>query len=401
MTPWLSVIGIGEDGLDALSPAARALIGAAELLVGGERHLAMVPSAAAERLTWERPLARTVERIRASAGKRVTVLASGDPLCYGIGVTLARHFGPDEMVMIPAPGAVSLAAARLGWPVAEIEVVTLHGRPIQLLSAFLRPGARLVLLSENGDTPRAIARFLTEHGFGPSRMTVLEHLGGSAERRIDGIAAEWRAEGIADLNTIALEAEAAPGARWLARVPGLPDDAFRHDGKLTKRELRAVSLARLAPQPRGLLWDVGAGSGAIAIEWLRAEPMAAAVAIESDDGRVARIAENAAALGVPRLEIVHGSAPAALAGLGAPDAVFVGGGLTVAGLAEECWARLKPGGRVVANAVTLEGEARLLALHAGLGGSLTRIAVQRADKVGGFAAWRPLMPVTQWAAVKP
>jgi precorrin-6Y C5,15-methyltransferase (decarboxylating) len=401
MTPWLSVVGIGEDGLDGLSPAARALVGAAEVLVGGERHLAMIAANGAERLSWERPLAKTVERIQSRAGKRVTVLATGDPLCYGIGVTLARHFSQDEMVIIPAPGAVSLAAARLGWPIAEIEVVTLHGRPLSLLSAWLRPGARLVLLSENAETPAAVARYLTDHGFGPSRLIVLEHLGGNRERRIDGMAATWQADGLADLNTIALEAEAAPGAGWLARVPGLPDDAFQHDGKLTKREVRAAALALLAPQPRGLLWDVGAGSGAVAIEWLRAEPTARAVAIESNRERVARIALNAAALGVPRLAILEGTAPAALERLEPPDAVFIGGGLSHPGLAERCWERLKPGGRLVANAVTLEGETQLLALYRQLGGGLSRIAVQRADRVGSFAAWRPLMPVTQWAAVKP
>ncbi|MBI3499610.1 MAG: precorrin-6y C5,15-methyltransferase (decarboxylating) subunit CbiE [Proteobacteria bacterium] len=400
MTPWLSVVGIGEDGLDGLSPSARALVGSAEVLVGGERHLALVPGIGIERLTWQRPLSGTVEAIKARAGKRVTVLASGDPLCYGIGVTLARHFDAADMVMIPAPGAVSLAAARLSWPIAEIDVVTLHGRPLSLLAAWLRPGARLIALSEDGGTPEAVARFLAEHGFGPSTITVLEHLGGPKERRLEASAADWRHGDIADLNTIAIDCRAAPGAAWLPRVPGLPDEAYAHDGQLTKREVRAATLALLAPRPRGLLWDVGAGAGSIAIEWLRAEPTAEAIAIERDRERASRIAQNASALGVPRLRVVEGTAPGALAGLAAPDAVFLGGGLAEEGLIEACWAALNPGGTLVANAVTVEGEAVLFRHHALRGGGLSRIAIARAEPVGGFSGWRPLMPVTQWVASK-
>jgi precorrin-6Y C5,15-methyltransferase (decarboxylating) len=263
------------------------------------------------------------------------------------------------------------------------------------------PGARLLLLSHDGTTPALVARRLVALGYGQSRMTVLEHMGGAAERRHDSVAAAWSAERTADLNTVAIACVAGPEATVLPCVPGLPDEAFRHDGQLTKREVRAATLAALMPLPGQRLWDVGAGSGAVAIEWLRCGRSLTAFAVERDGARLALIAENARALGVPRLDIVAGAAPEALAGLAPPDAVFLGGGLTAPGVVERCWQALKPGGRFVANAVTLEGEARLLELHARIGGTLTRIAVSRAEPVGAFTGWKPLMPVTQMAAVKP
>jgi precorrin-6Y C5,15-methyltransferase (decarboxylating) len=398
VSAWLSVIGVGADGLSGLSLAAQAMVGAAEVLVGGQRHLGMV-NGSAERLTWETPLSRTVDAIAARRGRRVVVLATGDPMWFGIGVTLARRFPREEIAIIPHLGAFSLAAARLGWPLAEIEALTLHGRPLDLLALHLAPGARLLILSENGATPARVAAFLRERGWGGSAITVLEALGAADERRVDGIAAQWNAGPCADLNTIAVECVPDPGTRILGRAPGLPDGAFTHDGQLTKREVRAATVAALMPLPGQLLWDVGAGCGSIAVEWMRAARGARAIAIEREPARQTLIAQNAAALGVPSLRVVPGSAPDAFAGLDRPDAVFIGGGLSDATI-EACWTALKPAGRLVGNAVTVEGEACLIAAQARLGGDLTRIGISRAEPLGSRSAWRPLMPVTQWSAGK-
>ena len=400
MNRWLSIVGLGEEGIEGLAPAARHLIDKAELLVGGERHLALVPNGGAERLTWQSPLKLTVDQILRRRGRPVVVLATGDPMWFGIGVTLARQVASDELWIIPGASAFALACARLGWPLAEVECLTLHGRSLALLNAVVAPGTRLLLLSADGATPAAVAKALAARGYGPSRLTVLEHMGGEKEDRITGTAAEWSIERTRDLNTIAVECVAGADAIVRARVPGLPDDAFRHDGQLTEREVRAATMAALAPTPGQLLWDVGAGCGSVAIEWLRSHRTLAAAAVERDAARCAMVLENATALGVPQLQIVEGEAPAALADLPPPGAVFIGGGLTVPGLVERCWTALRPRGRLVANAVTLEGEARLLALWSELGGDLVRIAVSRAEPVGPYTGWRPLMPVTQFAATK-
>ena len=405
MKPWLTVIGIGDDGLAGLASAARALIATAELLVGGARHLTMVSDSAVERLVWQQPFAETIAAIAAQRGRRVVVLASGDPMWYGAGATLARHFRREEMLVLPHPGAFSLAAARLGLPLADCTTLSLHARPLDTLRLHLAEGCRLLLLSEDGATPTAVARLLREAGWGPSRLTVFEHLGGPEEAAHEATAAEWGEHRVADLNTIALECRAAPSTRGLSHLAGLPDDAFAHDGQLTKRETRAATMAALAPLPGELLWDVGAGCGSIAIEWLRAADRTDAIAIERDTARGALIARNAATLGVPRLEFVHGTAPAALAGLPPPDAVFAGGGISDAALLPVLWRALRPGGRLVANVVTLDGERALLDWHAAHGGSLTRLAVSRAEPLGnpsgGRLGWRALAPVTQILCVKP
>ena len=400
MTPWLSIVGLGEDGLPGLAPAARALLDNAEVLIGGTRHLDMVPDDGRERLTWPSPLGAIVEEIARRRGRRVCVLATGDPMHYGIGVTLAKAVPTDEMVVIPAPSAFSLACARLGWILSEVETLTLHGRPLALLHPAIQPGARLLLLSNDAATPDQVAELLCARGYGPSRIAVLEHMGGAKERHLDGTAEAWQPGRVADFNTIAVDCRAGPDAALLPRTPGLPDEAFRHDGQMTKRELRAVTLSALQPVPGQLLWDLGAGSGSIAIEWMRSHPRCRAVAVERDADRIALIAGNAAALGTPGLEIVEGEAPGALDGLEAPDAAFIGGGLRADGNFETCWDRLKPGGRLVANAVTVEGEQALARWRAELGGELTRIAVSRAGTLGPYTGWRPLMPVTQLRAVK-
>jgi precorrin-6B C5,15-methyltransferase / cobalt-precorrin-6B C5,C15-methyltransferase len=398
---WLAVVGIGEDGLAGLAPAGRALVETAQVLVGGARHLGMVPESGAERLLWERPLDRTIAAIAARRDRNVTVLASGDPLWYGIGVTLAGRFSREEMTIVPQPSAFSLAAARLGWPIADCAIVTLHGRPLDTLRLHLAPGRRILALSEDRDTPRAVAQLLTGLGWGPSRLTVLTHLGGTHEAVIEGDAQSWGDRQVAVLNTIAIVCRCAPGTRALPLFAGLPDDAFEHDGQLTKREVRAATLAALAPLPGEALWDVGAGCGSIAIEWLRAGEGRSAAAIERNPMRAAIIARNATSLGVPRLHIVAGAAPEALDGLPVPDAIFAGGGIGEPGLLPLLWTRLRPGGRLVANVVTAEGEARLLDWHTSYGGELTRIAISRAEPLGPRHLWRSLAPVTQLVVTKP
>lgn len=395
---WLSVVGIGEDGLNGLSPIARSLIDQAEVLVGGDRHLAMLPEDDRERLVWTSPIQGSIEAILHRRGQAVCVLASGDPLCYGIGVTLLRRIPIAEMTILPAPSTFSLACARLGWSLTEVETLSLCSRPPMLLHPYLYPGAKLLILSEGKQTPAIVAELLTQRGFGSSPMTVLERIGGSHERHITGVASTWHETDLADLNAIAVECLADPGITLLPHTPGLPDDAFHHDGQLTKREVRAITLSALAPTPGDLLWDVGAGCGSIAIEWMRSHPRCRAIAIEKT--RTRYIADNAAALGTPRLQIVDGKAPEALSALPNPNAIFIGGGVTTAGMLEVCWNALKPGGRLVANVVTIEGEQLIFQWYEKVGGTLTRIAIQRAEPIGRFLGWRSLAPITQWTVVK-
>jgi precorrin-6B C5,15-methyltransferase / cobalt-precorrin-6B C5,C15-methyltransferase len=395
---WLSLVGIGEDGLSGLSPVARSLLNAADVLVGGDRHLAMIPPDARERLIWTSPIHHSVDEIFKRKGKLVCVLASGDPLCFGIGVTLLRQISIAEMTIVPAPSTFSLACARLGWSMTEVETLSLCSRPPALLNAYLYPNAKLLILSEGCHTPKIVAELLILRGFGSSPMTVLERLGGSHERLISGTAATWTQTDLADLNAIAVHCIPNPNLRSFSRLPGLPDDAYHHDGQLTKREVRAVTLSTLAPLPGELLWDVGAGCGSISIEWMRSHPRCRAIAIEKS--RTALIAENAAALGTPNLHIIEGIAPARLKDLPQPDAIFIGGGVTTEGLFEACWSNLKPGGRLVANVVTVEGEQTLFEWYQRVGGTFTRIGIQRAEPVGKFLGWRSLSTVAQWSVIK-
>ncbi|MDR6390207.1 precorrin-6y C5,15-methyltransferase (decarboxylating) subunit CbiE [Paraburkholderia phenoliruptrix] len=399
MPAWLTVVGIGDDGFAGLGrPARRALL-EASVIYGGERHLSMLPARlAARRVAWPRPF--DLAPLLAERSRPVCVLASGDPMLFGVGATLARQLPADALRVLPAPSSVSLAAARLGWPLQEVVTVSLVGRPLASVNAYLHDGARVFVLSADGGTPAALAALLNARGFGATRMSVLEHLGGEAERRIDGRADQWSTGEVAALNLIALECRATAGAPRLPLTCGLPDDAFRHDGQLTKRDVRAITLARLAPTPGQLLWDVGAGSGSIGIEWMRAHPACRAIAIEAHAERQVFIGHNRDALGVPGLQLVAGRAPQALEGLPAPDAVFIGGGVTVPGVLEACWASLRDGGRLVANAVTLQGEAVLAAWRERQGGTLTRIALADAQPLGGFDTWRQALPITLYEAVK-
>jgi len=404
--PWLLVLGLGEEGFQGLSEALKARIAAAELVVGGARHLALLAesgigaSAAQRRVTWASPLSATIDDILLHRGRPVVVLATGDPMHFGIGVTLARHVAAEEMTVRPHLSAFTLAAARLAWPLDETACLTLHGRSFDLINAALAPGRRLLVLSHDGKTAALIARRLVALGYGESVLHVFEHMGGAKEKRLSAKAVAWHDASCADLNTIAIECHAGAGAEPLSCVPGLPDAAFQHDGQLTKREVRAATLALLAPLPGELLWDVGAGAGSIAIEWMRADRSMSAIAIEANAARQDLILRNAAALGVPHLQLVAGAAPAAFAGLAPPDAIFIGGGLDMPDLLTKAWAALKPGGRLVANAVTMEGEAALFTAQERWQGSMTRIAVQRLEPVGGFRGWKPLMPVLQWRGQK-
>jgi precorrin-6Y C5,15-methyltransferase (decarboxylating) len=399
---WLSIVGIGEDGVDGLSAAARGLISGAELVFGGKRHLGLAgPLIRGAVRPWPSPFDTAVAEVLAQRGRQVCVLASGDPYLYGIGALLARHVAPGETVVVPAPSAFSLAAARLGWPLAECALVSLHGRELDRVRPHLQPGARVLALTSDGDGPAALADLLRTIGFGTSRLTVLEALGGPRERIRATTAADFDLGEIAALNTVAIEVVAQDGARIIARAAGLPDAMFEHDGQITKREVRAVTLSSLAPRRGELLWDVGAGAGSVAIEWMLADPSLRAIAIEAETERAARIRRNAASLGVLGLEIVHGAAPDALARLPAPDAIFVGGGASDAGVLDAVLAALRGGGRLVVNAATLQTEALLLARHAALGGELIRIAIARAEPVGSMTAFRPALPVTQWRWVKP
>ena len=409
---WLTIIGIGEDGMAGLSAAARAAIEGAEVIVGGDRHHDLAPNVTAERLRWPHPFSALIEELVARRDQRPVVLATGDPLWFSVGARIARAIPPEEITFHPALSAFQHAACRMGWSLADAETLTAHGRPPEQVVPYFWPGARLLVLTAGAETPGALARLLTARGYGASRITVLGALGGPRETRQDGIAADWAAEDpvaeIPAFHSLAIECLGTPDV-LLPRVPGLPDDAFEHDGKLTKREVRAATLSRLMPARGAVLWDIGVGCGSVAIEWMRAAPDAVAVGIDPRPDRLAMAGRNAMALGAPRLHLVEGAAPAALAeipapkgtsvDLRAPDAVFVGGGLS-AEVFKAAWDRLPTGGRLVANAVTLETEAVMLALHAAHGGDLTRIAVQRAEPVGSMTGWRAAMPVTQWALVK-
>jgi precorrin-6Y C5,15-methyltransferase (decarboxylating) len=399
--PWLTVIGIGEDGLSGLPAIHRASIAAAKLIVGGERHLAMLGETQAETRSWDSPLSRTVDAILARRGQPVVVLATGDPMHFGIGVTLAKKVDKGEIAIHPHLSAFTLAAARLAWPLAEVECLTFHGRPIELLTAAVAPRRKLMILSHDSGTPALVAARLSGLGYGASRFVVLEHMGGSKERVREAKAEDWTVHDVADLNTIAVDCVAGPHARIIHRGFGLPDEAFVHDGQLTKREIRAAALSALGPLPAELLWDIGAGCGSVAIEWLRHDRGLKAIAIERDPARAAMIRDNAAALGTPNLQLVEGAAPAGLAGLPAPDAIFIGGGAGNPGMIETAWAALKPGGRLVAHAVTMESEAALAAAFAAHGGEMSRLSVSRLTPVGPYHGWKPLMPVTQWRVVKP
>jgi precorrin-6Y C5,15-methyltransferase (decarboxylating) len=402
MPRWLSIVGIGEDGIDGLSAVAKRLVASAELVVGGARHLAMADVLiAGRRLPWSSPLDATLQDIAGHRGRAVVVLASGDPFHYGIGRQLAALASPEEFICLPQPSAYSLAAARLGWSLQDVALVTLHGRALEGVIRHLQPGAIILALSWDAATPAKLAALLAARGMGGSRVTVLEAMGGPRERLRSTIAAEFDFDAIDPLNTVAIEVVCAPGAMTLPFTPGLDDSCFESDGQLTKREIRAITLSALAPRHGELLWDVGLGAGSVAIEWLLRHPSLRAIGIEARADRADRAARNAASLGTPDLQIVQGDAPAALHGLAVPDAVFIGGGMGDDGVFEAVWRALRPDGRLIVNAVSLETESILADRFREHGGELIRLQVTKADRVGAMYGWRPAMPVTQWRVQKP
>ena len=399
MSEWLDIIGIGEDGVDGLSVDAKARLEAAEVIVGGDRHQKLASNRSATRISWPSPFDAMIDEIKSHKGKRIVVLVTGDPLWYSVGARILKAIPPEEIHFHPQISAFQLAAARMGWSLPDCETLTIHGRADSQILPHVAPNVRMLVLAQNAESPKNVARLLSERGFGGSKITVLAAMGGENEARFDGIANSW-AHTVPDFHTLAVECIADKGANWYPRTGGLPDQAFVHDGQLTKQVVRAATLAALAPYPDALLWDVGAGCGSIGIEWMRAARGAQAIAVEVNAERRAMIGENAAKLGTEKIRIVDGAAPAALIGLACPDAIFIGGGITGENVFDTCWDALRSGGRLVANVVTVEGEAMLFALREKYGGELGRISVQHVEPVGRFLGWRQLMTVTQWVLSK-
>lgn len=397
----VTVIGIGADGYDGLGALARRVLLEAGAVIGGARQLELLPaSVTAERIEWPVPLRPAVKSlVEKHLDNRLVVLASGDPMHHGIGRTLVEELGPQAVQILSHPGSVSLACARMGWAVESTPVVSSLTGQLSAVMRYAGDGRTALLLNRDATTPVALAAFLSAHGFGPSRLTVLSDLGGQ-ERSLRGFADQvdyWGSQAVSSVSITAIEFRGAPARQ---ETPGLPDDAFETDGQLTKRHVRALTLATLGPRPGERLWDIGGGSGSIAIEWLRAHASTEAIVVERDEERSGRIVRNAASLGVPRLQLVTGSAPEALEGLATPDVVFVGGGLTASGLFDACWSALPTGGRFVTNAVTLESQALVMRLQQEHGGELIKIDVARTTPVGGFTGWRAAMTVVQWSVEK-
>jgi len=399
--PWLTIIGIGEDGRAGLAPAALAALDRAEFVIGGARHLALVAPLSARTQAWPSPFAEGYPMILARRGRPTCVLATGDPFHYGVGAELARLIAPEEIVCFPHPSAFSLAAARMGWSLPDCDCVSLHGRALERIIPYLQPGARLLALSWDGSTPAQLAELLKARGMGASRITVLEAMGGPRERVRHSHADAFEIADIDPLNTIAIEVAAAQDAHIVTLAPGLPDAWFDNDGQLTKAEIRALTLAALAPKAGELLWDIGLGAGSVGIEWCLRHPRNRCIGIEERPERAERARRNALELGATALDIRIGRAPEALADLPAPDAVFIGGGASEAGVFDTAWAALKPGGRLVLNAVTLDTETLLGTLYSRHGGTMRRLALSRLEPVGGMHGWRAAMPVTQWVVTKP
>lgn len=398
---WLTIVGVGEDGMAGLAEASRTALAGAEFVFGAPRHLGLVPAVAspdAERIEWPVPFADGIERLLALRGRRVVMLASGDPFCLGGGSVVARHLAVGEWTALPAPSVFSLAAARLGWPLERTVCVGLHAAPLGRLRAQLAPRLRMLVTLRDGAAVASLAHWLVAQGFGASTLHVLEALGGVRERTRTTLAAGYAFADVAHPVVVGIEA-AAEAHAVVPRACGLPDGLFEHDGQITKRPMRALTLSALAPRPGEHLWDIGTGSGSIAIEWLLAHPANAATAFEADPRRAQRARSNACALGVDCLQVIEGRAPAMLDGQPLPDAVFVGGGLSAA-LLEALWARLRPGTRVVCNAVTLESEALLAQWQAVHGGTLLRIELAEAAALGSRRGWKSAYPVVQWSTCR-
>lgn len=389
MSAWLDIVGAGEGEVPPLP--------AAQVVLGPNRLKGRVPGL----VEWRSPtLEAMLEQIVALRGTPTVVLASGDPMWFGIGATLAHHLAAEEFRVHPGPSSFQLAAARLHWPLQHIATLSLHGRPGELILPHVVPGNRILALTTDKATAPHVARLLSERGYGRSVVTVLEALGGPEERIVSAEALGFDLR-IGDFYVLAVDCVADPGAVLLPTVAGLPDEAFVSDGTITKREVRAATLGKLLPYPGALLWDVGAGCGSVAVEWMRAARDARAIAFEREGERLQMIAVNADRLGVPGIRIESGEAPQSFAGMPAPDAIFLGGSVGDETLFHACWTTLRRGGRLVANAVTIEAEQALYARQARLGGELARLEVSVLDTIGDYRVMRPRMAVTQWVVHKP
>lgn len=400
MSQWLSIIGIGEEGYESLSPAARILIDNSDVIIGGDRHLAMINQGDQSFIAWEKPIQNSVKNLIKYRDRKVCILATGDPFCYGVGSLIEAQIPIEEINVIPAPSAFSLASARTGWSFDDIDFITLHGRNDALLEVAIQPQAKLLILAHGGSTPAVVAEKLVKRSYSKSNITVFERMGNQAERCIRGEAANWPKGNFDPLHTIAVECIADPLCAARPRLSCLDDSIFLHDGKITKQEIRSIVITSLAPAPGQLLWDIGAGCGSISIEWMRRDRRLRAIAIEHNEDRLQLIAKNAIALGTPNLKIVKGYAPAVLPNLETPDAIFIGGGISTAGLFTMCWKALNLGGRLVANAVTIESEALLIDLHQEFGGELIRIAISKSRPLGKTTGWKTYMPILQWRVSK-
>ena len=401
MKSWLSIIGMGENGIAGLSDAARSRVAAAELVVGGRRHLALASALiASPTLAWRSPIEATFAEIIAMRGSPVAVLASGDPFFHGVGSTLMRHVDPSEMTSLPQPSSLSLAANRLGWSMPDTVLMSLHGRPIEALRPHLGDGRRILALTSDGASAAQIAALLSGHGFGPSRFIALEALGGPDEAVREATADTQGGQATHPLTIVAIEVKALPDARRFGLAPGLPDAWFDHDGQITRGEIRAMTLSALRPQAGELLWDIGAGSGSIGIEWMLRHPSMRAACVERVAGRCRRIEANALAFGVPALNVEQGEAMMVIGRLPPPDAIFLGGGASDDQLVAALWQALRCGGRLVANAVTIEGSEALIRMARTHGGDILRLSMERMLPVGRYTAMKPLMPVVQWSAMK-
>lgn len=364
------------------------------MVIGPTRHLALLPGVGGERIEWPVPFADGIPRLLAQRGRRVVMLASGDPFWFGAGSVVAAHLGPGEWVALPGPSCFALAAARLGWGLEGVACLGLHAAPLSRLRPVLAPGVRAVVTLRDGAAVAELAAYLAGEGFGASALWVMEALGGPRERVRRVLAGSYDLTEVQ--HPVAVAVEVAGTGAVLGAASGRADAWFAHDGQISKRPVRALALSALAPRPGELLWDIGAGSGSVGIEWLLSHPAMRAIGLEGDAGRAARARENARRLGVDRLEIVEGQAPEVLAGQPLPDAVFVGGGLSEA-LLEALFGLLPGGARLVAHAVTLESEALLARWQAAKGGSLLRIELAEAGPLGTRRGWKSAYPVVQWS----
>jgi precorrin-6Y C5,15-methyltransferase (decarboxylating) len=400
----ITVVGIGEDGWDGLSAKARKAVQGARVVIGGKRHFGLVPEEVKSDQKWQEwpsPIKPFLLDLAANPPENLCILASGDPMLYGVGATLAKNVTKGVLQVIPHISSFSLICAEMLWPIASTVLVNACSQPLETLNQVLFDGAKIVLFSSGAETPHATAKLLVDNGFADSELTIFEHIGSDNAKRSDLLA--WQISGeqkFACLNAVAIKCRAATTARIFSPASGLPDDVYEHDGQITRQEVRAITIARLSPHPGELLWDLGAGAGSIAIEWMRAAFEARAIAVEINPKRAKRIGRNALKLGVPKLQIINNDIADTLGELPKPDAIFIGGGISAGNILDVCWQRLKPGGRMVINAVTIEAENILYNAARSYGGGLARLEISHARPLGDFTGWQPSRPITQWSVVK-